>query len=83
MGVFAEKIGVKHAQIALKLGLTQDDIDVAQENHPHNQYNQAMELLKKWKRARGAANRHELIAAVRDLENFDPNILRFLQYGRT
>ena len=79
---FATKIGTRHTELAVLLGLSQEqDVRVAQGNWPHSQYEQAMELLGKWKLATGKSDRIVLIWAVKQLNNLDPSILRFLEFG--
>ena len=83
LSVFATKLGVKHTELALNLGLSYwEDVKVAEANHQNSQYEQAMELLTKWKQRRGVAIRLELINAVKQLKNPSPEIIRFLKYGK-
>ena len=79
----AVMLGVKHTRFALLLGLLQNDVDVAQANHQNSQYEQAMELLFKWKRREGNANRSKLINAAMKLTNPSEEVIRFLKFGKS
>ena len=76
-------LGVEHTKLALNLGLSyEEDVEVARANHQNSQYEQAMELLTKWKQRRGAAIRSELIDAVKQLDTPNSDIIRYLKYGK-
>jgi len=78
----AVMLGVRHTRFALLLELSQNDVEVARANYQNSQYEQAMELLFKWKKREGNANRSKLINAAMKLTDPSEDVIRFLKFGK-
>ena len=78
----AVMLGVRHTRFALLLELSQNDVEVARANYQNSQYEQAMELLFKWKKREGNANRSKLINVAMKLTDPSEDVIRLLKFGK-